>query len=79
MVKSDTVKGFNDFIGEDARERAKIRQIIENEFELFGFEPAETPTIEFEEFVRGDNEDDEAVSDIFTLEDKGGRKLALKY
>ncbi len=79
MAKIETVKGFNDFIGEEAKKRAKIRSIIENEFELFGFEPAETPTIEFEDFVRGDNKGDEAVSDIFTLEDKGGRKLALKY
>ncbi len=79
MVKTDTVKGFNDFLGENAKKRVKIRRIIEKELELFGFEPVETPTIEFEEFVRGENKDDEAVSDIFTLEDKGGRNLALKY
>ncbi|MBT7101921.1 histidine--tRNA ligase [archaeon] len=79
MVKSGNVKGFQDFVGAEALKRAKIRKIILRQFELYGFEPAETPTIEFEEFVRGENSDDAAVSEIFSLEDRGKRKLALKY
>ncbi len=75
----DTVKGFKDFTGEEAKKREKIREILVKTFLLYGFEPAETPVIEREEFVRGDNEDDEAVSDIFKLQDKGKRNLALRY
>ena len=75
----ETVKGFKDFTGEDAVKRASIKKILVEIFEKYGFEPAEAPTIEFEEFVRGNNTDDEAVSDIFKLEDKGKRKLALRY
>jgi len=78
-MKTNTVKGFNDFTGEDARKRAEIRKVIREQFELYGFEPAETPTVEFEEFVRGENSGDEAVRDIFRLEDRGKRKLALRY
>ncbi len=78
-MNTNTSKGFQDFIGEEALKRAKIRSIIENEFRLFGFEPAETPLIESEEFVRGENANDEAVSEIFKLEDRGKRKLALRY
>ena len=78
-MKSGNVKGFRDFVGAEALKRAKIRKVILRQFELYGFEPAETPTIEFEEFVRGDNVNDEAVSDIFKLEDKGKRALALRY
>ena len=78
-MKSGNVKGFRDFVGSEALKRAKIRKVILRQFELYGFEPAETPTIEFEEFVRGDNVNDEAVSDIFKLEDKGKRALALRY
>ncbi len=73
------VKGFRDYSGEEALKRARIRQIIEETFKLYGFEPAETPIIEYEEFVRGDNPNDEAVSDTFKLEDRGKRKLALRY
>jgi len=78
-MKTDRVKGFNDFIGKEAQKRAKIKKIIQRQFELYGFEPAETPTIEFEEFVQGENPSDEAVRDIFRLEDRGKRKLALRY
>jgi histidyl-tRNA synthetase len=76
---TETVKGFQDFTGEEAKKREKIRKILVRDFEIYGFEPAETPIVEFEEFVKGDNEFDEAVSDIFKLKDKGNRNLALRY
>ena len=76
---SDTVKGAKDYLGQDALKREKIKDILVRNFKLYGFEPAETPIIEFEEFVRGNNQSDEAVSDIFKLQDKGQRKLALRY
>lgn len=76
---TDTAKGFQDFTGEEALKREKIREILIKNFKMFGFEPAETPIIEYEEFVKGDNEFDEAVSDIFKLKDRGERNLALRY
>jgi len=79
MAKEGKIKGFKDFIGPEAIKRAKIRKIIEENFLLYGFEPAETPTIESEEFVKGENSDDEAVSETFKLEDRGKRNLALRY
>jgi histidyl-tRNA synthetase len=75
----ETVKGFRDFTGEEARMREKIKEILRGNFELYGFEPAETPVIEYEEFVKGENPADEAVSDIFKLQDRGRRNLALRY
>ncbi|VVB79712.1 Histidine--tRNA ligase [uncultured archaeon] len=79
MVNTTKVKGFEDFLGEDAKKREKMMDVIRNQFKLFGFEPAETPIIESEEFVRGDNEKDSAVRDIFKLQDRGERKLALRF
>lgn len=73
------VKGFNDYTGEEAIKRAEIKKILVETFEKFGFEPAETPVVEYEEFVKGENRDDEAISDIFKLKDKGKRNLALRY
>ena len=75
----ETIKGFKDYTGEEAKKRAEIKKILVETFEKYGFEPAETPMIEAEEFVRGENANDEAVSDIYKLEDKGKRKLALRY
>ena len=74
-----TVKGFRDFTGEEAKKREKIREILVKIFESYGFEPAETPVVEYKEFVRGENQNDEAVSDIFKLRDRGERELALRY
>lgn len=94
MANNETVKGFKDITGKDALKREKAREIIIRNFKLYGFEPAETPTIEYEEFVKGTGESnensesteesgesgqDEAVSDIFKLQDRGERKLALRY
>ena len=78
----ETIKGFKDYTGEEASKRTVIRKIIEETFQSYGFEPAETPVIEYEEFVRGadtESENDEAVSDIFKLKDRGNRNLALRY
>lgn len=76
---SDLVKGFKDFIGEEAEKRAYVKKIIAEIFASYGFEPAETPIVESEEFVKGDNPNDETVSEIYRLEDRGKRKLALRY
>lgn len=79
MVNADLVKGFKDYSGEEAIKRAKIKRIVEDLFTVYGFEPSETPVIEYEEFVKGDDAQDDAVSDIFKLRDRGKRKLALRY
>lgn len=78
-MKKELVKGFKDYSGKEAVKRAEIRKIIVETFEKYGFEPAETPIIEYEDFVKGENKEDEAVSDIFKLRDKGKRKLGLRY
>ena len=78
-MNNDLVKGFNDYAGEEALKRAEIKKILVDTFEKYGFEPAETPLVEYEDFVKGENKQDEAVSDIFKLKDKGERNLALRY
>src|SRR3989344_2284211 len=79
FIKMETVKGFNDVLGEEALKREKIKSILSSNFKLYGFEYAETPTVEYEEFVKKGNENDEVISDIFRLKDKGNRNLALRY
>jgi histidyl-tRNA synthetase len=74
---TEIVKGFKDT--EDASKRVAVRNIIEETFRLYNYIPIETPIIETEAFVKGNNSDDEAVSSIFKLQDRGKRKLALRY
>jgi histidyl-tRNA synthetase len=78
-MKKETVKGFKDYAGEDSEKRSSIKKMIVYLFERYGFKPVETPIVEYEEFVKGDQEKDEAVSDVFKLKDRGKRKLALRY
>jgi histidyl-tRNA synthetase len=78
-MKTDRVKGFNDYVGEEAEKRAFIMEIIKQTFQRYGFSPAETPIIEYEEFAKGNNSNDSAVRDIYKLKDRGDRKLALRY
>lgn len=74
----EEVKGFRDVSGQDALKREKMKQVLVKKFKSYGFVPAETPVIEYEDFVRG-NQQDEAISEIFRLKDKGNRALALRY
>lgn len=75
----ETVKGFRDVLPPESLKRRKIRQVIEEQFSLYGFLPIETPTIEYDELLKGDNEQDQSVSDRFRLQDRGGRNLGLRY
>ena len=75
----ETVKGFRDILGKEAERRILIRNIIEETFKKYCYLPVETPIIEYEDFVKGNNASDEAVSDIFKLKDRGERNLALRY
>jgi histidyl-tRNA synthetase len=77
MVNTETARGFRDI--EDCSKRNKIKEIIERTFKLYNFIEVETPIIEYEEFVKGENREDDVISDIYKLKDKGDRELALRY
>ena len=74
---TEIVKGFRDV--ENASKKVAVKNIIEDIFRSYNYNPVETPIIETEAFVKGNNSDDEAVSSIFKLQDRGKRKLALRY
>src|SRR3989339_108495 len=79
-IEIERVKGFEDYLPPESLKRAEVKRIVEKWFRLHGFMPIETPIIEFDELMRGDNiEEDEAVSDRFRLKDRAGRNLGLRY
>jgi len=77
MITPQTLKGFRDFLPEDAMKRQYVIDIIRRTFELYGFEPIETPAIEYLEVFTGNIGEDEKLFYKFT--DIGGRKVALRY
>lgn len=78
-LKGDLVKGFKDKIGKEGEKAIFIQELAKQVFEKYNYNYIETPIIESEKFVRGENTNDEAVSDIFKLQDRAKRKLALRY
>jgi len=83
MKEVSTVKGFQDILPGESLKRAKVREVIEKWFKVYGFVPWETPIVEYDELMRPDTLPsegvDEAVSDRFKLQDRGGRNLGLRY
>jgi len=72
-----TPKGFGDIMPGEAKARRSMFNAIIPVLEEYGFEPLETPTMEFAETLLGKYGEEEKL--VYQLEDKGGRKLALRY
>ncbi|MBI3486328.1 histidine--tRNA ligase [Candidatus Daviesbacteria bacterium] len=76
-MKAQTPKGFRDFLPKDALARQVVLGKIIQVFQKFGFDPLETPTLEYEETLTGKYGEEEKL--IYKFETKGGDKVALKY
>lgn len=76
-ITPQILKGFRDFFPEDASKRQYAINIIRKTFERYGFEPIETPAIEYLETFTGNIGEDEKL--FYKFEDSGGRKVALRY
>jgi histidyl-tRNA synthetase len=78
MIKAQTLKGFRDFLPTEAGKRQQIIAKIRSIFERFGFDPLETPALEYAETLMG-KYGDEADKLLYIFEDNGGRKVGLRY
>lgn len=77
MIKPQTLKGFRDFLPPEAMKRQYAIDIIRRTFEQYGFEPLETPAIEYLEVFTGNIGEDEKL--FYKFKDAGGRDVALRY
>ncbi|RJR14959.1 histidine--tRNA ligase [Candidatus Microgenomates bacterium] len=73
-----TLKGFRDFLPLEKRQRDFVMEKIREVFERFGFEPLETPTLEYANLLLG-KYGKEADRLVYTFEDEGGRMIGLRY
>lgn len=78
MVNIQTLKGFRDFLPIDARRRQFVLDTLKKVFESYGFEPLETPALEYEEILLG-KYGAEGDKLMYRFEDNGKRKVALRY
>jgi len=76
-TKLQPLKGFRDFLPEEAQKRQWLEDQMVKVFEKWGYEPLESPTVESLELFEGEIGEDEKL--FFKFEDPGGRKVALRY
>ncbi|MBI4136957.1 histidine--tRNA ligase [Candidatus Roizmanbacteria bacterium] len=72
------LKGFRDFLPLEARKRQYVIITLQKVFELYGFEPLETPALEYEEILMG-KYGQEGDLLMYRFEDNGKRRVAMRY
>ncbi len=77
-MQVQTLKGFRDFLPEDARKRTYVIDTLKKVFESYGFEPLETPVLEYEEILMG-KYGDEGDKLMYRFTDNGERRVAMRY
>jgi histidyl-tRNA synthetase len=74
----ETPKGTRDFLPSQMRARRQVFDRLRRYFELFGFDELDTPAFEYVEVLTLKSGPG-AANEIYTFEDKGGRKLGLRF
>jgi histidyl-tRNA synthetase len=71
------LKGFRDYLPEQMILRQEIIGRFKHVFELHGFDPLDTPAIEYLEVLTGKAGENEKL--MYAFEDHGGRSVGLRY
>lgn len=71
-------KGFRDFLPPQKALRQQVIKTIQETFEIFGFEPLGTPSLEYASILEG-KYGEEGDKLIYKFDDRGGRQVALRY
>ncbi len=77
-TKYETPKGTRDFLPSEMRTRRYVFDRLRAHFERFGFEELDTPAFEYLEVLTLKS-GAQAENEIYAFEDKGGRKLGLRF
>lgn len=79
-MKLERARGTRDFSAEGALQRQQIVATLRRVFELYGYNPLETPIIEkFETLASKYAGGEEILKETFKMKDQGGRELGLRY
>lgn len=79
LIEAERPSGFLDFLPEEYLAREKMLKTIEKTFRSFGFDFMETPIVEFEKILKG--EESETGKQIFSIfsNDTKGENLNLRF
>ncbi len=78
MITSQPPRGMRDLLPEEMIKRQYVMDIIKKIFMKYGFDPLESPAVEYAEVLEG-KYGREGEKLVYKFKDKGGRDLALRY
>ncbi|MCD6380843.1 MAG: histidine--tRNA ligase [Candidatus Odinarchaeota archaeon] len=78
MFKTQPVRGMRDFLPEDMIKRQYVFDKIRSVFERFGFQPLETPAVEYLEILTAKSGKD-VEKQIYKFKDLGDRWVGLRF
>ena len=78
LFKAQTLKGFRDYMPELMAPRQAMIRLIEATFERHGFQPLQTPALEYLETLAG-KYGEEGDKLLYRFQDHGERHVALRY
>ena len=77
-LKPQTLRGFNDWFASDVKLREFVINTFKSVFEKYGYEPLETPALEYSQFMLGIS-GEEAEKQFYRFKDQGDRDVMLKF
>ena len=78
LIQPRTLKGFRDYLPAVMIPRERLMQTAREVFQLYGFAPIDTPTLEYLEILAGKGSD-ETDRQIYRFEDSGGRPVGMRF
>lgn len=78
IIQPRTLKGFTDVLPAAGQYRRRMLRVIEETFCSFGFDPIQTPNVEYAEILKGKGGGDNDKQ-MFEFRDAGGRDVALRF
>lgn len=72
------LQGFRDFLPTKKMQRDWLIEIVRGVYESFGFQPLETPTLEYADILTG-KYGEEANMLMYRFRDQGDREVAMRY
>lgn len=78
LIEPKVLKGFRDFLPGKEIQRKKIIKILEETFGSFGFQPIDTPVLEYRDVLLGKG-GGETDKQLYSFKDNGKRDVAMRF
>src|SRR5918998_79138 len=76
-LRPQLLSGFRDFLPQQMLLRQRVLGILRDVFERHGFEPLDTPALEYLDVLTGKAGENEKL--MYRFEDAGGREVGMRY